>query len=220
MFELSTWAERTCRLEVPELDVHIASRNPHKLAEFAALLAPYSITVRGLSDAIPVSPETGETFEANAVQKAMFYGKWVDGWVLADDSGICVDALHGAPGVYSARFAGAHGDDAANNQKLLGLLAETPVAERTAQFVCAVAAWRRDSAHPIVAVGEVAGRVDATVRGASGFGYDGLFYVPNLDRTFAELSFEEKNRISHRAQAVRRLMDMWEVPADAPLSGQ
>jgi XTP/dITP diphosphohydrolase len=155
--------------------------------------------------------ETGETFAENALLKAETVAKKLNTIVLADDSGLKVDALGGQPGVYSARYAGEEKNDAANNAKLLSELAELPEQERGAQFHCTLAL-----AHPekesLVIEGEVEGYILAVPRGENGFGYDPLFYVPELEKSMAELSGEEKNKISHRAVALRKLekeLDSW-----------
>ncbi|WP_029420072.1 RdgB/HAM1 family non-canonical purine NTP pyrophosphatase [Alicyclobacillus macrosporangiidus] len=194
--------------------IYIATRNPHKVEEFRQLLAPVAQDVRPLPEEAGACPENGVSFEANAVEKAVFYARYCPGWVLADDSGICVDALGGAPGVMSARYAGVHGDSAANNQKLLSALAEVPAAERTAEFVCAIAVWNHRLGRGWVVRGTVRGQVATALSGSGGFGYDPLFYVPELGKTLAELTAEEKNRWSHRARAVDALIAAWkgEVP--------
>lgn len=191
------------------LEVYIASRNDHKVEEFRNLLAPYGVQVRSLPEGLGEAPETGETFEENAIQKAVYYGRQVSGWVVADDSGICVDALHGAPGVHSARFSGEHGNDMANNQKLLSLLQGVPWEARTAQFECVLAAWHSSLSEPVIAKGTVRGHVAFEVDGHAGFGYDSVFCVAELDKTFASLTSAEKNLISHRREAVRKLMAVW-----------
>jgi XTP/dITP diphosphohydrolase len=124
--------------------------------------------------------------------------------ILADDSGLTVDILGGAPGVYSARFAGEHGDDRKNNEKLLSMLQGTPKEKRTAKFVCAMVLITEDN-KVIKVQGEVDGYVQEELLGAAGFGYDPLFYVPDYNMTFAEMSEEQKNIISHRAKALSKL---------------
>lgn len=200
--------------------IYIASKNPHKVAEFRALLAPLRIPVRELPSLCPDSPESGLTFEENALQKARFYGRYVDGWVLADDSGLCVDHLDGAPGVYSARFAGEHGDDEANNERLLSLLQGVPADLRTAEFVCVLALWNESQHEQVVACGTLPGMIADQARGELGFGYDPLFYLPEYNRTVAELGQEWKNQISHRARAVAELIRVWEAKTDANLHRQ
>jgi XTP/dITP diphosphohydrolase len=186
--------------------IYIASKNVHKVAEFERMLAPLGWPVRALPDGLPASPEGGSSFAANAMEKASFYGAYCPGWVLADDSGLCVDALNGRPGVWSARYAGVPGDDAANNRKLLAELKSVPMHRRGAEFVCALALWRNDSGTGIVVTGKVRGCILEAPRGSGGFGYDPLFLVPELGRTFAEMSGEEKNRHSHRRAAVDKLL--------------
>ncbi|QSO53270.1 RdgB/HAM1 family non-canonical purine NTP pyrophosphatase [Alicyclobacillus curvatus] len=199
----------------------IASKNAHKIEEFKSLLSPWNIDVHGLPESVPDSPENGSTFEANAMEKAVFYASFVDDWVLADDSGLCVDALGGRPGVHSARYSGVHGDDAANRQKLLGELAGCETEERTGAFACAIAIYNRRLACGLVVRADVTGYITDTERGTGGFGYDPLFYVPSARQTFAELSPEAKNRLSHRAKAVLRLMERWKGgERNAPLCGE
>ncbi|MCL6516586.1 RdgB/HAM1 family non-canonical purine NTP pyrophosphatase [Alicyclobacillus sp.] len=193
---------------MPEV-IYVATRNPHKVDEFRALLAGVAERVEPLPDGTGECPENGVSFEANAVEKAVYYARFCPGWVLADDSGLCVDALDGAPGVRSARYAGVHGDSAANNRKLLAALADVPPADRRAQFVCAIAVWHREARRGWVVRGEVPGYIAQVPAGAGGFGYDPLFWLPELGRTFAELSAEEKNRWSHRARAVQALLAVW-----------
>lgn len=184
----------------------IASRNAHKAQEIAAIL-PDIYEVRTLAD-YPQAPdveENGQTFSANAQLKAEGVSAVLAGLVLADDSGLCVDALGGAPGILSARFAGTHGDDAANNSKLLNELALRPESEpHTARFVCAMSL--AENGRQIAAFeGKVEGRITQTPRGAHGFGYDPLFVPDGYTCTMAELPAEQKNAISHRADALRQL---------------
>lgn len=186
----------------------IATGNVGKAKEFEALFAKKGYTIQTLKDFPELKDveETGETFEENARLKAETIADQLNTIVLADDSGLKVDALGGQPGVYSARYAGEEKDDAANNAKLLSELAELPEEERTAQFHCTLAL-----AHPkketLVIEGEVEGLILAVPRGENGFGYDPLFYVPEQKKTMAELSSEKKNAISHRAVAIQKLSD-------------
>ncbi|MBQ9802518.1 MAG: XTP/dITP diphosphatase [Clostridia bacterium] len=188
-----------------KLTVVLASRNRGKLAELQRLLGAELgevIDLRSLDDIGFVGDieENGATFAENALIKARAIAS--RGFVaLADDSGLCVNALGGAPGVYSARYAGAHGDDAANNALLLQNLANEQ--DRTAAFVCTFACAFPDGREPIVAEGRVEGEILHAPRGCGGFGYDPLFYYPPFGKTFAELTGEEKNAISHRGAAVR-----------------
>lgn len=184
----------------------IATKNPGKAREFAAMLAPLGITVKTLADFPPLSiEETGASFEENARIKATAAATAFDLPVLADDSGLVVDALAGAPGVYSARYAGDH-DDAANNAKLLRELAGVTEAARTAHFHTTIVG-RKPTGEEIVANGEVNGRILMAPRGENGFGYDPLFFVESKGRSMAQLSAAEKNAISHRGRALEALME-------------
>lgn len=194
----------------------LATSNPHKVEEVQAVLGLVGIDVVPVSTLLPPVAEPVEdapTFTGNAVIKASYYARRTGRLCLADDSGLVVDALCGAPGVFSARFAGVGGSraeaDAANNAKLLSLLAGVDVSRRTARFVCVMALC---DAHRSLAVarGTIEGRVVDTPRGANGFGYDPLFEVPALGRTTAELDGEHKNRISHRGRALVRLVKILE----------
>lgn len=196
-------------------DLIIATQNAHKAAEIAAIL-PADCTIRTLADFPELSApeETGRTFAENAAQKALALSAHVEGWVLADDSGLCVDALGGSPGILSARYAGEHGNDAANNRKLLAELAALPgMAPYHARFVCAMCLARGGE---VVAefLGELPGCITLHPRGAHGFGYDPLF-IPSgyKDTTLAELSADAKNAISHRARALAQLAQWWNTPS-------
>ena len=188
----------------------LASNNPGKLREIRALLAPLAIEVVTQADlGIGEAEEPHDTFLENALAKARHASRAAGLPALADDSGICVDALGGEPGVHSAYYAGRHGDrearDARNNAKLLAALAQ--VADRRAHYYCvAVLVRRADDPQPIVAEGEWHGEVARAPRGDGGFGYDPLFLVPGTGRTAAELSPEQKNRVSHRARALAALV--------------
>jgi XTP/dITP diphosphohydrolase len=186
-----------------------ATRNRGKLAELSALVAPLGLEVISAADlGAPDVVEDGATFAENAIEKARVVAAAVGEPALADDSGLVVDALDGAPGVLSARYAGPQASDADNNRLLLARLAGVPPASRTAHFVCVMA-----FADPAGALGpgvEVAeGRCHGVLleapRGQGGFGYDPLFYVPDRGQTFAELGAEVKNTISHRAVAMSRM---------------
>lgn len=181
----------------------IATRNVHKAQEICSIL-PTSCRVLTLADLpdLPEVEETGETFAENAVLKAEALSAATHSWALADDSGLCVDALGGLPGVRSARFAGEHGNDAANNKKLITELAAlTGSSPYKAHFACAICL-----AHDGKTVAQFEGRLDGTItltpRGCHGFGYDPLFVPDGSTCTLAELPAEEKNRISHRARAL------------------
>lgn len=177
--------------------VYCATSNPGKLREFQ--LAAPDFDVRALPKSIPPPDETGDTFEANAIEKAVAYGSHVSGHLFADDSGLEVEALGGAPGVISARYAGEHSTDAANNALLLENL--RGVENRTARFVCVIALVN-DGKLVKTFRGAMEGRVINEARGSGGFGYDPLFYCPEFGCTFGEASIEQKMQVSHRAQAL------------------
>ncbi len=181
----------------------LASRNEHKLVELRLLCALDSATLVSALETpgAPDPEETGGTFVENALIKARALRDFCGEWALADDSGLCVDALGGAPGVLSARYCGRHGDDAANNAKLLADMdALGPSAPRTCRFSCALALVSPDG-REFAAIGQCPGRLLREGRGTDGFGYDPLFLPDGYDRTFAELPREEKCRFSHRAVA-------------------
>ena len=190
------------------MKVVLASSNPGKLAELNALLQPAGLQFVS-QDALGVEPpeETGLTFVENALIKARAACAATGLPALADDSGVVVDALGGAPGVRSARYAGDGASDADNVAKLLDALEDVAAPERTAAFVCAIVYLRhaRDPC-PIVCEGIWEGRILDVARGAGGFGYDPVFFVPALGRTAAELSRAEKNAVSHRGQALAQLL--------------
>jgi len=188
--------------------VFIATRNQGKLKEFAAFFADWGWAVKSLADFtdMPEIVENGRTFEENARIKADALYEWTKLPVLADDSGLEVDALGGEPGVYSARYAGEGATDDANNAKLLAALQGVPEERRQARFRC-VLVLKLDQNRQLVAEGTCEGIILKEPRGAGGFGYDPLFYIPSLGKTMAELSPEEKNRISHRGTALRNLAE-------------
>ncbi|MGL4972058.1 MAG: XTP/dITP diphosphatase [Culicoidibacterales bacterium] len=184
----------------------LATNNHHKLSEFRAMCEPLGIHVLSLKDLniIVEIDETGATFAENAIIKAETIAKLTQLPVFADDSGLAVDALDGAPGVHSARFAGTHGDDAANNAKLLLELVATPLAQRTARFVCVIA-YAQPGQSTQTFTGTCEGTIAFNTGGESGFGYDPLFIPSGFTQTFAQLSAAEKNQISHRARALEQL---------------
>lgn len=190
-------------------EIVIASRNKGKIAEILQILAETPVKLRSLLD-FPDGPtveETGTTYVENARLKARAVARHSGLWALADDSGIEVDALNGGPGVHSARYAGPAAGDAPNNERLLRELAAVPEAKRTARFRAAVVLAAPDGSFLAEAEGACEGIIAAEPRGASGFGYDPLFILPEFGLTMAELGLEIKNRISHRAVALRRLRD-------------
>ena len=190
------------------LTVYLASTNPGKLREFRHAGEVRGIEVELLPgvENLPVCVEDGDTFDKNACKKALYYSQWTDGMVFADDSGISVDALGAGPGVYSARYAGPKADDEANNQKLLRELAGLPPAQRTAHYVCVIALAQRGEILTVVE-GRADGIIQNEPEGTGGFGYDPYFFFPPLNRTFAQLSMEEKFEVSHRGEAFRKLLD-------------
>lgn len=189
----------------------IATTNAGKLREIRQIAAGIPVEWRSLTDYpdLPIAEEDQPTFDGNAAKKALHYADLTGLWALADDSGLEVDALGGAPGVHSARFAGDAGD-AANNRKLIAALRGVPAEKRTACFVCCVA-LAGEGRILLTARGAVEGRIIDEARGANGFGYDPHFLWPARGVTTAELPAEEKNRISHRGQALRTLLE--QLPA-------
>lgn len=185
----------------------IASGNPGKLREIARILEPLGIEARP-QDAfgVPDCPEPHVTFVENCIAKARHAAAHTGLPALADDSGICVDALNGAPGVYSARYAGEPKSDERNNQKLIAAL--QGVANRRAHYYCVMVYVRyADDPQPIIAEGAWHGEIIDEARGAGGFGYDPYFWVPEFAQTGAEMSMEDKNAVSHRGQALRALAE-------------
>ena len=194
------------------MNLILASRNKKKIKEMEAILATHFEDVRILSlddvGFVGDIEENGTTFEENALIKARTAVEAGGGSypAIADDSGLSVDVLDGAPGVYSARYAGEHGDDAANNALLLRNLAEVAPEARTARFVCCIALVWPDG-RELTVRGETEGLIIDEARGEGGFGYDPYFYYPPFEKTFSELSSEEKNAISHRGKAIAKLAE-------------
>jgi XTP/dITP diphosphohydrolase len=187
------------------LRLYCATTNPGKLREFRlALVGTFEVEpLPGLSS-IPVCDETGGTFEENAIQKALYYSKHCDGLLFVDDSGLEVGALGGAPGVYSARYAGAEANDEANNRLVLDRM--RGISERAARFVSVVA--EAESGRLIRTFrGEVEGRLTEAPRGSNGFGYDPLFYYPPFGCTFGEAPLERKMEASHRSKALHAMRE-------------
>ncbi len=187
----------------------LASSNPGKLRELSALLKDSDYQIIPQADFnVPEVAETGTTFVENAIIKARHAAQYTDCPAVADDSGIVVDALNGEPGVYSARFAGNNASDDANNALLVEKLRSIPEAKRSAHYQ-AVFVYMRNAADPspIICEGSWEGRIVLEAKGSGGFGYDPYFYLPEYGCTSAELSADEKNRISHRGQALRLLLE-------------
>ena len=189
--------------------VVLASGNAGKVREFNQLLAGEHIEVLPQSSfGVPEAEETGLTFVENAILKARNAARHTGLPALADDSGIEVDALNGAPGIYSARYAGTGASDEDNLRKLLDALEGVPEEERGARFQCVIVYLRHaEDPTPLICQGTWEGRILTAPRGANGFGYDPIFYVPDQDASSAELPPETKNRLSHRGQALRKLLE-------------
>lgn len=184
----------------------VASGNKGKLREIAEILKDYDVVSMQAAGFAGDVEETGKTFEENALIKARAVCKALNLPALADDSGLCVDALGGAPGVYSARFCGRHGDDAANNRQLLEKLQNVPDGERGAYFESCVAVCFPDG-REVTASGRTYGKILHRAEGEGGFGYDSLFFSSELGKSFGLASAEEKNAVSHRGKAIRALAE-------------
>ena len=185
----------------------LASKNIDKVKEMRLVLKNLPLEILSLADFdnMPDAVEDGKTFEDNALIKARFFQKCTGLACLADDSGLEVDALNKMPGVYSARFAGYHADDATNNQKLLDELAKIGVTESKAAYRCALAFIDNDGTE-ILTSGKINGTIKTVAKGSGGFGYDPYFYIDD-NRTMAQISVDEKNLISHRGAALRLMAD-------------
>ncbi|HKI75093.1 MAG TPA: RdgB/HAM1 family non-canonical purine NTP pyrophosphatase [Pseudomonadales bacterium] len=191
------------------MKIVLATANPNKVREIQRVLPGIMEVIPQTELDIPSPDETGLTFVENAIIKARHAAELSGMPAIADDSGLEVDYLSGAPGIYSARFAGPDATDADNNEKLLAALADVPAASRTARFQCVIVFMEHalDPA-PLISQGTWEGEILSAPRGTSGFGYDPLFLVPALGRSAAELSPDEKHRLSHRGQALTRLHAM------------
>lgn len=186
-------------------DLVLGTNNQKKLIELRLMLPAEHYSLHSLAeipDSIDVE-ETGTTFSENAMIKATQQAKHLGRWVLAEDSGLAVDALGGDPGVYSARYSGVHGDDAANNAKLLAELASVPIEKRTARYHCEICLSDPDGNPRITAGGICGGRIRTEAVGSGGFGYDPLFEIREYHKTFAELDLTVKRALSHRSRALR-----------------
>ena len=194
------------------ITVVAATQNRHKIEEIEAITKEFDINIISRQEAgVPDIEivEDGTTFEENSYKKAFEIMKLTGMPSVADDSGLAVDALDGAPGVYSARFSGLDGDDKANNRKLLEVLKDVTMEKRTARFVSVITLIFPDG-KTIVCRGVCEGHIMFEESGSNGFGYDPVFYVPEQGKTFAELSPEEKNAISHRARALQEFCRLYE----------
>jgi len=186
----------------------LASRNPKKSAEIAQLLAPHGITVQSVAefDSVPEVVEDGETFTANAAKKASETARHLSMWTIGEDSGLQVDALDKAPGVYSARYSGENATDESNNAKLIADLADVPQEKRGAGYVCNVTLSDPNGDIRLQVERTCRGRIATTPHGSNGFGYDPYFFIPEYGRTFGELDPIVKRHLSHRARAFAELI--------------
>jgi len=201
----------------------VATKNQGKVREFQHAFAPLGLTVKSMFDYpdLPDVVEDGTTFAENAFKKAKTVGDALGLPVLADDSGLCVDALGGRPGVYSARYAGEGAEDRDNNLKLLSELEQLKQGEdtgqpllSTARFVCALSLYNPATGVELAAEGTAEGWITSEPAGGGGFGYDPLFYLPDYGKTMAELTLEEKQAISHRGAALRLLTEKLSAEQD------
>lgn len=183
----------------------VATKNKKKLSEIKAILKGMNLKLLSLDvyQRVPRVLENGKTFQENAIKKAVFCARFTGQLCLGEDSGLCVNALNGAPGIYSARFSGRDKSDIKNNLKLLKLLKDVPVAERKAHYVCAVALADKRGLIKVV-TGNCSGLIDFEPKGSAGFGYDPVFYVPKYKNTFAQLGEKIKHTMSHRYHALKK----------------
>ena len=188
------------------LELIVATRNGGKVREIREALKGLGLRIHSLSDFpnVPEIEEDGKSFAENALKKARFYSKHFGKLVLADDSGLQVDGLNGLPGIYSARYAKEGATSQENNQKLLREMQGLPVSKRRARFKCIIAVVSHDG-REAVAEGSCTGRIGFKEKGKKGFGYDPLFLLPKCGKTMAELSLKEKNAVSHRGKALRKI---------------
>jgi XTP/dITP diphosphohydrolase len=200
-------------------EVIIATKNIGKAREFEGIFAPRGIAVRTLLDFPEIADveETGTTFEENAALKAEAVAKELNRMVIGDDSGLIVDVLEGRPGIYSARYAGEPKDDQKNIDKVLNELAGIPEEKRTARFYCALAV-SVPGTKSITVSGTCEGRILEERRGLHGFGYDPVFFVPEKGLSMAELPSEVKNKISHRANALKKLDEILDSLLERPMT--
>jgi len=188
------------------VEVLVATRNQGKVRGIRKALRGLGLRIRSLSDFknVPGVEEDGKSFTENALKKARFYSKVYGELTISDDSGLEVNVLKGAPGIYSARFSGDGASDRENNRKLLHLMEEVPPSKRGARFRCSIAIVSPKGEETVVE-GKCSGRIGLKEVGKKGFGYDPLFVFPRLGKTMAQLTLEEKNKVSHRGQALRKL---------------
>ncbi len=191
------------------MKIVLATKNQHKIREIKDILSDLPVKILTLVDfpGFPKVEETGKTLEENAILKARAIFRFTNLPSMADDSGLEVEALNGAPGALSARFAGEHCSFKDNNLKLLSVMKDIPPGQRAARFVCVVA-LAKDSNHIVTVKGEVKGTITFEEMGENGFGYDPVFWLPHLNKTFAQLPWKEKNKISHRARAFAKAKEL------------
>ena len=196
-----------------QIDVVIATRNTGKMNEMRKMLFNTSFSAFSLDEVSVLEEveETGTSFEENAMLKAKTYGKLSGKLTIADDSGIEVDALGGAPGIYSARYGGDGKDDQDRNKLLLENVEGIPEHQLTARFRCVVALWNPIDNTIVTFDGKIEGKITRNVRGENGFGYDPLFFFPEKNKTLAELTLIEKERVSHRGEAMRKALAYMET---------
>ena len=188
------------------MEIIVATKNQGKLREIRDVLKGLKLQIHGLCDFpnVPEIEEDGKSFIENALKKAQFYSNYFNKMTLTDDSGLEVDALNGSPGIYSARYAGDKASDQENRKKLLKEMEGVPVSKRGARFKCIIAMVSPEGQEAVVE-GTCKGRIGFKEVGKRGFGYDPLFILPRYRKTMAQLTLEEKNRVSHRGKALRKL---------------
>lgn len=188
-------------------EIVVATRNRKKLGEITELLTPYGLQILCVADFpdVPETIEDGSTFAENAAKKAVEVASYLGRWAIGEDSGLCVDAIGGRPGIYSARFAGEHATDAENNAKLQQELEGIPDPKRGAGYVCSIAVVDPSGVVQLTEEASCRGRITSEPRGSNGFGYDPYFLIPEYHRTFGELPPVVKRHLSHRARAFERL---------------
>jgi XTP/dITP diphosphohydrolase len=189
-----------------QLEIIVATKNRGKVREIRRALKGLGLKIYSLNDFldIPEIEENGKSFTENALKKARFYSKYFKKLAIADDSGLEVDSLKGLPGIYSARYSGEGASDREKNQKLLGEMKGIPVSKRGARFKCVIAMVSHDG-REVVAEGSCRGKIGFREVGKKGFGYDPIFILPQYGKTMAQLTLEEKDRVSHRGKALRKL---------------
>ena len=194
------------------IDLLVATTNRGKFAEIMSILKQLHVKLISISDLKdpPTVIEDGASFEENAIKKARTFAEYSGFYTLADDSGLEVDTLNGAPGIYSARYSGEEGNDDKNNQKLLDRLKHVPEEKRSARFVCALAlcAPRSRGGKEWIVRGSCEGYIGFAAKGKKGFGYDPLFFFPPFGKTFGEIDRQEKARVSHRGKALKKLAEI------------